>query len=229
METFVKKHPITLAMIIAALFITGFSTTRFLPPGTIEVKDIPGLYIDKTEVLNADWTEYLAYLKNRHGENSNEYRSAFPDSLIWHTVYPLGKIGSLHTPSANFPVVGITHEQAVSYCNWRSDRVNEKYKKSVIYRLPTREEWDRISKSIVSEKDFSFQCKLAEANRKSNRVINMQDNVSEMLAEKGLAKGMNWIYLDTVTKQITYSDTFLEIPYHAPANYIGFRCVAIVN
>ena len=56
-----------------------------------------------------------------------------------------------------FPVVGITHEQAVAFCEWRTEIVTEKFNKEKGYkntdkdytifkfRLPTQDEWEKCA------------------------------------------------------------------------------------
>lgn len=224
-----NKILVVFLLITAICFVTSFSVIHFTPPGTVKLKKNNGIFVDKREVLNGDWADYLMYQEIKYGKNSNEYKDALPDSIIWHSTYPSGKINRFDISSATFPIIGITYEQAVNYCNWRSDRVNEKYGKSVTYRLPTRDEWENISKTILNKKRISFQKGLISVKNKTNNIISMQDNVSEMIAEKGIAKGMNWVYLDTTTQKITYSDISVEFTYESPTNYIGFRCVAMIN
>lgn len=94
------------------------------PPGTIKLKD--NFYIDKTEVRNVDYREYLFWLRKIYSGNSLEYTKALPDTTVWAEVNKdfVGKY--FRAPQyQDFPVVGISHEQAKAYCKWRSDRVYE--------------------------------------------------------------------------------------------------------
>ena len=101
---------------------------------------VSSFYIDQTEVRNMDYVEYLHWLK-RHYVNENSpfftgtarpeiFTKALPDSLVWRD-----KLGEnemflnnyLRNPAyREYPVVGVSWEQANDYCIWRTDRVNER-------------------------------------------------------------------------------------------------------
>lgn len=50
-------------------------------------------------------------------------------------------------PFLNFPITGITYEQASSFCEWKTKIVG---KGKVEYRLPTEEEWKDLSYSVLT-------------------------------------------------------------------------------
>lgn len=97
------------------------------PPGTIRVDD--NLFVDKTEVTNFSWLEYLYWIEKVFGGGSEEYRDALPDTAAWlHISRPdsILMVTYLRHPAyRDYPVVGVTHEQALAYSKWRSDRVFE--------------------------------------------------------------------------------------------------------
>lgn len=91
---------------------------------------VPSFYMDETEVANIDYVEYLYWLNRVFGTNYPEvYRKALPDTLVWRErlAYnePLVETYLRHPAYRNYPVVGVTWEQANDYCMWRTDRVNE--------------------------------------------------------------------------------------------------------
>lgn len=125
------------------------------PPGTVWLKD--SIFIDQTEVRNLDYLEYLNWLKENDSIN---YSLAVPDTLVWRDALsynePYVRYYLTHPAYRNYPVVGVSYEQAVNYCKWRTeivkyfaDRINPRssfgssYKaKTFYYRLPTKEEWE---------------------------------------------------------------------------------------
>ncbi|MCF8308480.1 MAG: SUMF1/EgtB/PvdO family nonheme iron enzyme [Bacteroidales bacterium] len=87
-------------------------------------------YMDETEVRNIDYVEYLYWLGRVYGRDDPLYQEALPDTMVWRDrmAYnePLTKLYLRHPAFQNYPVVGVSWEQASDYCVWRSDRVNEK-------------------------------------------------------------------------------------------------------
>lgn len=130
------------------------------PPGCVWLRD--SVFMDKSEVRNLDYYEFLLWL-NRH--DPELYQRMLPDTLVWHdaSVYrePLVEYYLRHPAYRDYPVVGVSYEQAVEFCKWRSDRVNQflyirdhKLPKGFLwdtithfpaimrFRLPTKEEWE---------------------------------------------------------------------------------------
>ena len=151
------------------------------PPGTIRIED--NLYMDEVEITNLDWKEYLFFLKQ--DSTQEVWESMIPDTTIFNKGNK--KIKSLHiNPSERFvyyktyydspihqmyPVIGVSHKQAVAYCQWRSDLINQNLqvmagkKRSwqkalgskqleLLYRLPTAEEWERGALGELDSLEF---------------------------------------------------------------------------
>src|SRR4030095_1898053 len=95
---------------------------------------VPSFYIDRTEVANVHYREYLYWL-NRVFDPANDpmYQSvldaALPDTLVWRSELaynePLVEYYLRHPSFNTYPVVGVSWKQAYDFCLWRSDRVNE--------------------------------------------------------------------------------------------------------
>lgn len=96
------------------------------PPGTIAVDW--NFYCDQTEITNFNWLEYMFWTQRVFGEDSKKFKATLPDSLVWferkcvkqYTAFYLR-----HPKYRDYPVVGITREQATAFSEWRSDRVLE--------------------------------------------------------------------------------------------------------
>jgi hypothetical protein len=146
------------------------------PPGTIQFMDT--LYIDKTEVANVHWREFLFYVLRDSGKAV--YREMLPDTTVWfqrNLEQPQTTSIKLTTEYFRekeyqlFPVVGINYEQAQAYARWRSVVVSELMNQPeqlaklgvpagkrvvVAYRLPTEEEWMAAAAGKLSQEKYPF-------------------------------------------------------------------------
>ncbi len=147
----------------------NISTTT--PPGTIKYND--SLFVDETEVSNVHWIDYQQYLKQRN----LDYSLTIIDSNVWIDSLaintPFKDHYLQHKAYRDYPLVGVSYKQAVTYCEWRSSRVNEllNIRKGLIeanhgltekelsklpqyfkYRLPTKNEWEMFASVHFSSK-----------------------------------------------------------------------------
>lgn len=90
---------------------------------------VASFYMDETEVANVDWLEYLYWIRRNFPEDREYYYNALPDTLVWRQPLsynePYVNNYLRHPAFQDYPVVGVTWEQANAYCEWRTDRVNE--------------------------------------------------------------------------------------------------------
>jgi formylglycine-generating enzyme required for sulfatase activity len=204
-------------------FILFFGFNNNIPPGTIKIKNY---YVDKTEISNIHWMEFLYYQQSEL--DSIEYKKLLPDSSnFWYT----------YLTNRDKPIVLISYDQAMAYCRWRSKAVSEFYNVKVIYRLPTPDEWKEIAeetlksdlKEIRKEIDETKKAMrkepgqyfVREVAKPEARLYHLFNNVTEMTAEKGIAMGgSNFDQTDLETNL-----TRLML-YKGPNIYLGFRCVA---
>jgi len=91
---------------------------------------VNSFYIDKTEVANVHYREYLYWLTNTFDGDTAIMRKALPDTLVWRSELAYNEPYVeyyFRYPAYNYyPVVGVSWQQANDYCLWRTDRVNEK-------------------------------------------------------------------------------------------------------
>jgi len=166
-----RTLPLLFAVVATALLGAGKAHQKsaldeFNPPGTVRVAE--KMWFDATEVTNMDWLEYLHWLEKTHGKDAAIYQNARPDSLVWRALIKYGEpnveLYLRHPAYGSHPVVGVSYKQAVAYCYWRTDRVQEMMElrqqdklefyipEKWSYRLPTEQEWENMANLGYSEK-----------------------------------------------------------------------------
>ena len=176
-----------------------------------------------------------------------------PDTTVWDE---LNKAYTTHYYSHpaynNYPVVGISYEQAVAYCKWRTDRVKQIYKASItkdfVYRLPTKAEWENAANtgysSINVKKDgdkhkFNLKKSKADLEGVAGNLNNNADVTAPVesywpnnygiytiignIAEMVQEKGVSKGGSWMHTKE--QSSLTKQIIYTKPTSWLGFRCV----
>lgn len=92
---------------------------------------VNSFFIDKTEVANVHYREYLYWLENVFGQAGMDsvVDQAKPDTLVWRSELafnePYVEYYFRHPSYNYYPVVGVSWKQAQEFCIWRTDRVNE--------------------------------------------------------------------------------------------------------
>ncbi|MFM6976885.1 MAG: SUMF1/EgtB/PvdO family nonheme iron enzyme [Sphingobacteriaceae bacterium] len=113
-------------------FVMGGSLNQDLAYENDNIKrrvTVASFNMDETEVSNIDWLEYLHWIRSKFPNDPEYYYNALPDTLVWRKPLsynePYVNNYLRHPAYQNYPVVGVTWEQANEYCVWRTDRVNE--------------------------------------------------------------------------------------------------------
>jgi len=118
------------------------------------VKVDSNLYASIYETTNFQYQEFLNSLKKE--KDFKQLKLTQIDTANWimkdHYNAPLTEYYHIHPAYANYPVVNISHEAAELYCKWLTKKYNENPKrkfKKVLFRLPTKEEWQKASKGTL--------------------------------------------------------------------------------
>ena len=90
---------------------------------------VSSFYMDQFEVTNFNWLEYLYWVRRTYEEFPMIYKNALPDTNCWRSPLafnePYVEYYLRHPAYQNYPVVGVSWNQANDFCKWRTDRVNE--------------------------------------------------------------------------------------------------------
>ncbi len=119
-----------------------------LPPGCLEIS--PNLYGDQHEITNMAYREYLFYLKTQLGQQHPAFATALPDTSVFHTLQTSTPPGFYttyfsHPNFADYPVVGLSWEQALNYSYWRSEMV---FKQLLLKQKKLTADWENTPLSI---------------------------------------------------------------------------------
>ena len=205
-------------LLMMTLFSFQKSGRYHTPPGTKAIGE--DVYMFVFEVRNIDYQEFLFSIKDTETRRSN-----WPDATEWHKAYNSEYTHDSCWKDPAFrlsPVVGISYRQAIAYTDFLTKAVNSNYGSEQVYyqyRLPSKEEWLKMlsDNDELSWNDVLYPFEWSK--KTSKKFVHLTDNVSEMLAEEGLAIGGNW-------QQRLEANT---ISYTKPESWLGFRVLCEVK
>jgi len=153
------------------LILSVFTLTSYSEIGnpTFDLKSInknfvkvkSELYVSKFEVSNLDYRNFLTDIRNNN--KLEIYLHCLPDTLVWKNklkyTEPFVQFYFRNSSYDNYPVVGISYESAIEYCNWLTDKYNndikKKYKK-VLFKLLNKDEWTFAANNGDTSKVYTW-------------------------------------------------------------------------
>lgn len=246
-----------ICLLLVVVFFSSFYSKprkKFVPPGTVQITE--RFFADETEITNFSWREYELSVANKYGRYSSEHIKSLPDTLVWRDSKAYNEAYTVfyyrHPAYKDYPVVGISYEQAMAFAKWRTECVKAYYAMvyktslDIEYRLPSREEWEFVSNSsgnilsatgLNKKGKFQLNCYRTGDTLAGNDVVapaysyspnrfglyNCLGNISEMLLEPGVSKGGSWAH------SLENCRPGKDIPYSKPESWLGFRCVCIIK
>lgn len=164
---------------------------------------VSSFYMDKTEVSNVHYREYLYWINRTYSADYPEvYRKALPDTLVWRDELaynePLVEYYFRHPAYQDYPVVGVSWLQAVEYCKWRTDRVNELMliEKGVLDKNPNQVNDDNFNTEAYLLGQYEGQVKKnlkdLDPNGSGTRPVKFEDGI--LLPAYRLPTEAEWEY-----------------------------------
>ncbi|MDR0811366.1 MAG: SUMF1/EgtB/PvdO family nonheme iron enzyme [Paludibacter sp.] len=129
---FVPKTPPGMVAIEGGTFTMGERGEYITAPQDNSRRRVTvhSFYMDQYEVSNVEWREYVHWMQVVFGTTAPSLiKRAEPNRYAWREELaynePYVQSYSEHPAFDHYPVVGVSWEQAMDYCTWRTDRVNE--------------------------------------------------------------------------------------------------------
>lgn len=160
--------------LVAILLILSSVSLTYLPdfrdPTIVKLNDT--LCAGISEVTLYQWKQFLFESQKGASMSKAERKYYEKDSLYWQSASKrFGGIPSdyfLNPEYRTCPVVGISYEEAVAFCDWVNLKVRSQFKNGnqYTYRLPTESEWEYIA---------SCENKALKNKKKSIEIYNTSD------------------------------------------------------
>lgn len=219
------------------------------------------LCMDISEVSGLMYKTFLEDLKLKHGADSETYTSNLPEFEKWETLFPgmtQEQLSEKYFDTDDFaliPIMAVSYEQAVSFCDWRTQQFKKElskmstedrtqFPKDFRFRLPTAKEWARI-RFMKQEKGMvkTIQKITASTTKtykvKKNTLINNNSKVSHIynqLADKlAMYNLFNNVAEMTAEKGVAMGGSWQagndaskfdkQFSYESPEAWLGFRCI----
>ncbi len=141
------------------------------------------------EMKNGDYLVYLQDLLKSNDKTA--YQKALPDTTVWienknfKYFEPFVRYYFRHSAYKEFPLVGISYEQAQNYCQWLTNKVNSiesKLFKKVLIRLPNKAEWIMAANAGKQNREYPWDGKFVR-NSRGNYLANFkaigEENIKE--------------------------------------------------
>lgn len=172
---------------------------------------VRSFFLGETEVTNYQYREYLTWLKVVFPPEEEQYRyiyeGSLPDPEVFNNKLARNDFDNetylFSQEFSYYPVVGVTWLQASNYCEWLTDRANEKalMDKGI------------LSRDFYSNEEYNYGTKYFDAEAYKNNDSNVSDAIdTTRLAKQTMIKSTN-----QRIQKANRSTTALEVaPFRLP-------------
>lgn len=183
---------------------------------------VSSFYMDETEVSNTQWLEYLDWIRQAYPKDYEYYYNELPDTLVWRRPLsynePYVDNYLRHPAYGEYPVVGVSWEQAQRYCTWRTSRVNELLLRSQGYMTSFQDlngtnKGKKGAAPTAAKPDGPFNTDIylnGQYNDKGKNAMKDLDPNSTAAATAGTKKGAG------PTRTVRLEDGIIKQPYRLP-------------
>lgn len=234
--------------------------STFMDSEEVSVGEMMAFAIEHPDLAMPDPTvmQELPYGPLFYGERSGSMRTIKGLTRMYRPITTTVPSDSVATKAQrirarrlmDYPIAGITYEQAMAYCAWRTKNHGEyqRVEGEVVFQLPTPEENERLLSIRDSTNGhcavFNYNCQPCHLQTKGKqaflrpgseltpvqgylpdtmKLYNMRGNAAEMTSTPGIAKGGSYAHpaREAWPQAIQH--------YHKPEPWLGFRCVARIR
>jgi hypothetical protein len=239
------------------IWIGLLNISLYLSFGDVSAQKLTSFYIDvqgnkksfffKEEVSINAYSDILLFLKQEYGEKSEQYMLMIPDTAKFRELYGFPffyieagshqRIDSIMELHRILPMVAISYEQALAYCQWTEDILNKHSKNKYIWQcsLPEKADYEMLltsKKAKITQKDFLslLQLKCKESCRKikdgtmciikccyEDAVFGLTDNIAEYTQNGMIVEGGE----NSVLKFVEAKDYENPIGFRIKANIVS--------
>lgn len=150
-----NKCPAGMIYIPVATTVRGQNNEKVsLPANNIKKRvAVSAFYMDAFEISNEDWREFVAWMSGVWRNDPSRVIRILPDESVWRSELSYNEpyVRDYYSNLAfnKYPVVGVSWKQAAQYCEWRTDRINEK--ELIANGVVPYKSLDRISDDIKNK------------------------------------------------------------------------------